>query len=198
MGIYINLSETDYYNFYYNLKDLISSNLYKAAASAMKIDDSNMSKINSLVRNSNIKNLSGVNKNVYQVLGYNNLGSLNTKGSDYAKIGNINLATGQMEFIDQAAMDGICMSINAQFANEIVQLATYYCPVNEGTLRDSIRVEFDNNGGCMIYYDCPYAWYVHEFTWRQHKYPTRAKFLSQAISDVYSYHGLVANADPWR
>lgn len=197
MGVYIDLSETGFYNFYYNLKDLANSELYKAALSALKIDSVNMSKINNIVQNSNIKNLSGVNKNVYKVLGYEKLGKLSNRNTDSAKIGNIDLSTGQMEFIDQSMLDGICMSVNAKLASEVVELSTMYCPVDTGVLRDSIRVEQDGNG-CRIYYDCPYAWYVHEFVWRQHKFPTRAKFLSQAVSDVYARHGLVASTDPWR
>ena len=61
------------------------------------------------------------------------------------------------------------------------------------SLLDDIKAKTDfevlGDGKVRIYNDCPYAWYVEEFTWKHHEYPTRAKFLTTAIYEITQKYG---------
>lgn len=89
-------------------------------------------------------------------------------------------------------MSGIIASgFSQMLAEEIAERARLYCPVDTGLLRDSIGVVEGNDGSYTVLVDCPYAWFVNEFTWKRHKYPTRAKFLDTAIWEVCKEYGLI-------
>ena len=137
-----------------------------------------------------------VNKHVQEVLGQELLDKLPTaekdpslKYGDYARMGYLNQHTGEMDILEHFGMEGITAVVARNLAEQIVERAKYYCPVQSGLLRNSFRIEDLGNGKCRIYNDCPYAWYVHEFTWRHHDPPTCAKFLTLAIQEVETLHG---------
>lgn len=137
-----------------------------------------------------------VNRHVQEVLGKEVLDKLpNVKNNsslqfgDYARMGNYNPRTGQVDIEEHFEMQGIAATVARALAEEIVERAKYYCPVDSGLLRDSFVIEDLGDGKCRIYNTCPYAWYVHEFTWKQHNYPTCAKFLTLAIQEIETKYG---------
>ena len=97
--------------------------------------------------------------------------------------------TGDIEYMLASQMQGICATVSRNLADEIVERAIYYCPKDTGYLASSFRIEDLGNGQCRIYNDCPYAWYVEEFTWKNHDYPTRAKFLTTAVYEIQQKYG---------
>ena len=89
-------------------------------------------------------------------------------------------------------MSGILASgFSELLAEEIAERARLYCPVDTGQLVNSIKVIDGGDGKKTVLVDCPYAWYVNEFTWIQHKFPQRAKFLDTAIWEVYKEYGII-------
>jgi hypothetical protein len=145
--------------------------------------------------------LSGVNEHVKEIIGESNSYRLamtgaymnailasdasRSKDDDYANMGLFNKNTGEVEMVDfRKYMLGITADVNSVIAKEILKRANYYCPVDTGALRDSGHIEYNDDGTCRIVYDCPYAWYVDTFTWKDHTYPTCAKFLERAIEEV--------------
>jgi hypothetical protein len=110
--------------------------------------------------------------------------------SKFGVMASKDLQTEEIEYIYANQMKGITAQVNAEIAEEVLERAKYYCPVKEGKLRDSGRIEQLPDGSCRIYFECEYAWYVHEFTWKHHEYPTRAKFLTEALYEVMKEHGL--------
>lgn len=137
-----------------------------------------------------------VNEHVQEVLGKDLLDKLPTaekdpslKWGDYARMGYLNQHTGEMDLEEHFQMAGITATVSRALAEEVIARAQYYCPVKDGILVNSFRIEDLGDGKCRIYNDCPYAWYVHEFTWRHHDPPTCAKFLTLAIQEVETLHG---------
>lgn len=136
--------------------------------------------------------------NVAEVLGNEITNSLPNKFNnnltkfekDYAKVGAFNLKTGETVLIDQSQMAGITKQINEGLAQEILERAKYYCPKDTGYLASTGHIDYETDGTCRITFDCPYAWYVHELTYRNHDYPTSAKFLDIAIQEIYAKYGL--------
>lgn len=100
--------------------------------------------------------------------------------------------TDSFEYFMADEMRGICATVSANLAIEIINKAIKYCPKDTGFLASSFRIEDLGDGRCTIYNDCPYAWYVEEFTWKKHKWPTRAKFLTTAVWEVGQKYGLWA------
>lgn len=86
-------------------------------------------------------------------------------------------------------IDGIAAEVSTRLAQLILNRAKYYCPVDTGKLKSSGRVEHIGGGKSMIIFDCDYAWYVHEHTWKKHAYPTCAKFLTRAVNDILGTNG---------
>ena len=132
----------------------------------------------------------GINYHVRQVIGADNESKLPKNiSADNARMGSYDLSSGKVVDIqDHYLMDGISASVNKELAEEILERAKYYCPVDEGTLRDSGHIEQDGDS-YKIVFDTPYAWYVHEFSWRQHEYPTCDHFLTRAIYEIEKEHG---------
>ena len=115
---------------------------------------------------------------------------LNSKGPrQFGVMASRNNNSGDIEYMFADAMQGITAKASADLAYEILALAKYYCPVDTGYLRDSGRVELQPDGSARIFFDCPYAWYVHEFSWKNHNYPTCDHFLTRAIYEVEKMHG---------
>lgn len=108
---------------------------------------------------------------------------------EFGVMANRNISTGEMEFISADQMAGICATVSRNMAEEIVERAIYYCPKKSGYLSESFRIEDNGDGTCTIYNDCPYAWYVEEFTWKKHDYPTQAKFLTTAVYEIQQKYG---------
>jgi hypothetical protein len=137
----------------------------------------------------------GLNINVEKIIGQKNVATVKDFaskyfGSDYATMMIFNPDTGQLEDTEMhMAMQGISVGVSKELAEEILTLAKYYCPVDTGYLRDSGRIEEQPDGSFRIVFDCPYAWYVHEFSWKQHDYPTCDHFLTRAIYEVQKEHG---------
>lgn len=139
--------------------------------------------INKLINN-------GINEAVRKVIGTNAEKGLAKDGYDYARMVQFNLETGQVEDNEEHfEMQGITASINKELAEEVLQRAIYYCPKDTGFLASSGRIEQNNDGSCRIYFDCGYAWYVHEFSWKHHEFPTCDHFLTRAIYEVQKEHG---------
>lgn len=139
--------------------------------------------INKLISN-------GINEAVRKVIGTEAEKGLAKDGYDYARMVQFNLETGQVEDNEEHfEMQGITASINKELAEEVLQRAIYYCPKDTGFLASSGRIEQNNDGSCRIYFDCGYAWYVHEFSWKQHEFPTCDHFLTRAIYEVQKEHG---------
>ena len=86
--------------------------------------------------------------------------------------------------------DGIASEVSQELAEEVLERALYYCPVDTGRLKESGHIERINDNKYLVVFDCPYAWYVHEHTWKDHDYPTCAKFLSIAVEEVKRLHNL--------
>lgn len=101
-----------------------------------------------------------------------------------------NSITGDIEYMMADLMQGITASVSAELAQYVLSLAKYYCPTKTGRLRDSGRIEQQADGTCRIFFDCEYAWYVHEFSWLKHDFPTCDHFLTRAIYEVGQMTGL--------
>lgn len=71
-----------------------------------------------------------------------------------------------------------------EFINEIgketYNLSKSLVPVDTGRLRDSAKFSFSGSA-VSISYNTPYASYVHEIMYYQHKAPTQAKYLTDAF-----------------
>ncbi len=146
-----------------------------------------------------------VNMNKAIVKGINeavakNIGAKNTqdiinkakdyKGYDYANMFIFNPDNGQIDEQEMHfMMQGITASVNRELAEEVLELAKFYCPKDTGYLADSGRIEQNSDGSCKVFFDCPYAWYVHEFSWRKHNFPTCDHFLTRAVYEVEKAHG---------
>lgn len=86
-------------------------------------------------------------------------------------------------------------AVNFELANKILARALLYCPEDTGQLKQSARIQQLANGGYAIIFDAPYAWFVHEFTWRQidkSKNPlARHKWLEIAYQEVLKEEGFI-------
>lgn len=91
---------------------------------------------------------------------------------------------------DTFDMSGIKTTVNTCIANKVLERAIYYCPKKTGYLASTGRIENLSDGSSIIYFDCDYAWYVHERTWVNHPFPTCAKFLTLAVQEVKTFYGL--------
>ena len=137
----------------------------------------------------------GINEAVAKNIGVKNTQAIidkakNYHGYDYANMFLFNPYNGQIEEQEMHfAMQGITASVNMELAEEILKLAKFYCPKDTGILAESGRIEQNSDGSCRIFFDCGYAWYVHEFSWRKHKFPTCDHFLTRAIYEVEKAHG---------
>lgn len=104
-------------------------------------------------------------------------------------MGSYNLQSHDVEYALASQMAGITAGINRELAEQVLERALYYCPVDTGYLRSTGHIEENENGSCSVVFDCPYAWYVHEFTWREHDFPTRSHFLIQAVYEIEKEQG---------
>ena len=104
-------------------------------------------------------------------------------------MGSYNLQSHDVEYALALQMAGITAGINRELAEQVLERALYYCPVDTGYLRSTGHIEENENGSCSVVVDCPYAWYVHEFTWREHDFPTRSHFLIQAVYEIEKEQG---------
>lgn len=104
-------------------------------------------------------------------------------------IGSYNLQSHDVEYALALQMAGITAGINRELAEQVLERALYYCPVDTGYLKSTGHIEENENGSCSVVFDCPYAWYVHEFTWREHDFPTRSHFLIQAVYEIEKEQG---------
>ena len=180
------------FDFYYNMEALINENVAKVLG--IKPDD-----MTTLPRNI-------VSPSVNSAL--NSYGSsLSKRGSAHLGMyGSMDMSTKKIETRSALDVDGICAAVQSKWAYEILERAIFYCPKDTGALASTGRVEYVN-GECKVVFGglvdsgremlgipvkdiVNYAWYVHEFTWKQHKFPTRAKFLTQAIYEVEKLHGV--------
>lgn len=86
-------------------------------------------------------------------------------------------------------------AVNYQLANKILSKALFYCPEDTGQLKESARLQELSNGGYAVIFDAPYAWFVHEFTWRtlnKDKNPNAMhKWLEIAYQEVMKEEGFI-------
>lgn len=104
-------------------------------------------------------------------------------------MGSYNLQSHDVEYALASQMAGITAGINRELAEQVLERALYYCPVDTGYLKSTGHIEENENGSCSVVFDCPYAWYVHEFTWKEHDFPTRSHFLIQAVYEIEKEQG---------
>lgn len=163
-GFYVDVLDGKGYSFYVNMNKAITKGINEAVA----------------------KNIG--DKNTQLILDK----AKDYKGYDYANMFIFNPDTGQIDEQEMHfMMQGITASVNKSMAEEILQKAIEYCPVDTGELASSGRIEENEDGSCRIYFDCPYAWYVHEFVWRRWQTKDKGpKFLERAVYEVGRDHGL--------
>lgn len=168
---YVDVLNTDSYNFYYNMVAEVN----QAVISALKseLPDRLMTQRATDYRNNMLAG--GLRKSYGP--------------GEFGVMASYDRSTGSIEYLLADQMKGICATVSRNLADEIVERAIYYCPKDTGLLSESFRVEDLGNGKVRIYNDCPYAWYVEEFTWKHHDYPTRAKFLTTAVYEVQQKYG---------
>ena len=163
----------DNYTFYYNMESYINENVVK--------------EIGKSVANVLPRNESALQR--IQQRGY-----MTKRGSAHlGMFGSFNKQSGQFELVratndaGNTVMAGVCAHVSSEIAETVLERAKYYCPVDTGILKNSGYIEYTDDGQCVIKFDCPYAWFVHEYTWKNHKYPTCAKFLSIAVQEVETW-----------
>ena len=98
-----------------------------------------------------------------------------------------------LEQVESATLEGLM-----RFGRAILERSNFYVPKDTGTLEKSgfvsmtggerpsvsagaspaVTVGYDGNG------EAPYAVFVHELLHLQHKPPTQAKFLQQAMEEI--------------
>ena len=162
---YVDITDVNYKIFYYNMNAKINEQLQKE-----------------------------LHVNLYEKVPHYYPSSIADKGPGYAgKMVAYDRAKMQAIDIENAhTMAGILASgFSEMLAEEIAERARLYCPVDTGQLVNSIKVIDAGDGSKTVLVDCPYAWYVNEFTWKEHKWPTRAKFLDTAIWEVYKEYGII-------
>ena len=172
---YIDILDTANYTFYYNMVAEVNKGITRALRS--ELPDRLMTPRAMAYRN-NV--LAG--------------GLTSGKGpGEFGVMANYDVNTGNIEYLLADSIDwhmkGICATVSANMAEEIVERAQYYCPVDKGHLIKCFRIEDLGNGKCRIYNDCHYAWFVEEFTWKHHDYPKRAKFLTTAVFEIQNKYG---------
>lgn len=150
--------------------------------------------------------IDGIHKEVYNMVSQEvinmmkeNYSHLSDWGGDSGR--NVGLASsigsGQhSEYVQYFGISyGLNKSINYDIANEILELAKEYCPVETGTLRDSGCLIAEPDGSYSVAFLAEYAWFVHEFTWNRiislNNPNGRHKFLEIAVQEVLSKHNLL-------
>lgn len=168
---YVDVLKANFYNFYYNMVAEVNEKVVEALHSTLP--DRLMTKRAMDYRNNMLN------------------GGLASKygPGEFGVMGNYNINNGDIEYLMAGQMRGIAATVSSNLAEEIVERAKYYCPVNTGFLIESFRIEDIGNGECRIYNDCPYAWYVEEFTWKNHDHPKQAKFLTTAVYEIEQKYG---------
>lgn len=169
------------YDFYYNTQALINDHVCRVLG--IKPDD--------------IKTLPRDKGTVERI---NNGNALRKRGNSLSgRIGVRDMSTGKITTQSILDIDGICATVNMKWAEEILERAKFYCPKARGNLCASGRIEVLDNHKCMVVFGgyveetgilVDYAWYVHEYTFKKHNYPERAKFLTQAVYEVEKLHGI--------
>lgn len=71
-----------------------------------------------------------------------------------------------------------------QIALTVLKRSLYYCPIDTGNLRDSVRL-IRAGQGFIIKYFADYAPYVHEIDYK-HDSPTQKKFLEDAAYETFN------------
>lgn len=169
--LYISVTETSDYNFYYNMESSVHHFVEYIVGKE-------------LLKNRPINDKI---KEQIQTSGYKRRGQ---GRSEYGMFGSLDRNTRQIEYASALDVDGITGDVAYAIADEVLELAKYYCPKDTGTLANSGRIEMLSDSMCSIVFDCPYAWYVHELSWKKHEFPTCDHFLSRAIYEVENKYGL--------
>lgn len=166
---YVDVRNTDEYAFYYNMEAMINDSVKKVVDNIVL----NNRPINAEAK-SNIANR----------------GYLKKSGSAHlGMMGSYNLSTKSVEYESALDMAGIAATVSRTLAERILERAIYYCPKDTGYLASTGRIEELDDGKCRVVFDCHYAWFVHEYTWKNHKFPEQAKFLTQAVYEIEKMAG---------
>lgn len=80
------------------------------------------------------------------------------------------------------------------FATAVLNKSLFYCPIDTGNLRNSVRLNKvinrtyagESSSGFMIRYNADYAFEVHEDSTKRHDFPTQSKFLEDAAMETIS------------
>lgn len=140
--------------------------------------------------------IDGIHKAIYDSLDQDIINLLkqqhtNATVSGYMPWNKSNFDTTRGSFGIAKTMD----NINRNLADAVLERAKLYCPVDTGNLRDSGHIEVYADGTYKVVFSADYAWFVHEFTWRNintaiNPY-ARAKFLEIAFNEVMKEAGLL-------
>lgn len=158
-NIYISVDKDDIYSFYYNMTKAVNGCVGEV--------------IGDLVQSLPRTNEAQIAME-YGVKG----------GAEFGVIGQYNKGTGNVEYDFALDVAGITAVVNEAVAEAVLARAIYYCPKDTGYLASTGKIVHNSDGTCSVVFDCTYAWFVHEQTWKRHKYPEQAKFLTIAIQEV--------------
>jgi len=138
--------------------------------------------------------IEGIHRELYNVLNSDIINMLkNTLGNKNGTTAAVYGGGDMNAFIEDMEHGGVGIAANVaeNIAGEVLEVAKFYCPVDTGNLRDSGRIEW-KDGICYVVFDAPYAWFVHEFTWREihrDKNPHAIhKWLDVAVRQVKAAH----------
>jgi hypothetical protein len=130
----------------------------------------------------------GWNGNPYTARRYMNPATIEHQ-EEYVSGAYLNLAIDS--FIESVTSQGKSAASKkiSSLADEILEVAQYYCPVDKGDLVESGTVVKSNSGHggtveAQVRFRTRYALFVHEDTTAYHEPPTQAKYLEQAMLDV--------------
>lgn len=169
---YVNVRDVDNYTFYYNMVATVKDAVRQVVNDEILANRPISAGAQSYIDNMQAGGLKG-----------------GTGPSQFGVMSAYNTSTGNMEYMLADEMAGITAKVNREIAEEVLERAKIYCPVDTGTLRDSGTIIENEDGSCQVVFQCPYAWYVHEFEWKTHKPPTCAKFLTRAVYEIEKLHG---------
>lgn len=135
--------------------------------------------------------IDGIHKELYNILSAEVINQLK---NNVAGSGQINISEQQLEIILKEGNIGL--QVKEEIAEKVLERSKLYCPVDTGNLQATGRIERNNNNIIVVYggiNNVDYAWFVHEFTWRninRDKNPfARAKWLEIAYYEVMREEG---------
>lgn len=163
---YVDIRNTDFYNFYYNMASVVEEHVQKIVGQALD------------------------NRPTTKPIGGSWRGGLAPRGTqpkEWGLIGAMRVGTDKIDYVRAMDVHGIAGIVAENIAEQVLEKAYYYCPKDTGALAATGRIIATDDNTYMVVFgdaDAPYAWYVHEFSWKKHKFPECSHFLTRAIYEV--------------